>query len=146
MASKQLERLKLLLGDATIKAAEKTAANTQSDPHLASSDVNTTSNPSPDISGGGVSLNTPDLTHSTPAMNSGSDIKSVWTTGSSSMAGSIGTETPVGQLAPFGTQLCPIVAVSKFPYTHMNARSRDSERVSQGFFANGRFWERPWHL
>ena len=130
-----LERLKLLLGDATLEAAEKAAT---------SSNVDTTKYASSDINHGEYSSAGLDL--APPPMNVDNDSASV------KMASTLSTTVPertdlsIGELAPPGTPFCPILSVNKFPYTHMQARSKDSERVSQGYFANGQFWERTWHL
>jgi hypothetical protein len=49
-----------------------------------------------------------------------------------------------GQLAPAGVAFCPILAVAKFPYKHMQANTEESEKVSIQFFAADLFWTRAW--
>jgi len=49
-----------------------------------------------------------------------------------------------GQLAPADLAFCPILAVAKFPYLHMD--KTDTERVADTFFNTGKFWMRTWEL
>lgn len=49
-----------------------------------------------------------------------------------------------GQLSPPGTSFCPLIAMSKFPYTFVS--SRYSEAVARKYFAGGKFWGRKWEL
>ena len=52
----------------------------------------------------------------------------------------------IGELAKPGMDFCPIVAVSKFPYKYMDPQSQISDKVSKGYFANEKFWNREWTL
>ena len=146
MSSKQSERLKLLLGDATIEAAENAAASTRSVPTVTASNVDTPSVGSRNVKHRDLyqmlsSLETPTQSVATNKIDSLDKMAQ-----KANMAVQDSKGLSVGQLAPLGIPFCPIISVSKFPYTQMNARSKDSERVSQGYFASGRFWERTWSL
>ncbi|KAI9839010.1 MAG: hypothetical protein M1837_002297 [Sclerophora amabilis] len=49
-----------------------------------------------------------------------------------------------GQLTSPGQSFCPILAVAKYPYRHINKEGQDE--VAQAFFVEGRFWERDWDI
>lgn len=49
-----------------------------------------------------------------------------------------------GQLAPPSLAFCPIIALAKFPYKHIEKAK--SERVADFFFNAGKFWTRTWDL
>ena len=50
----------------------------------------------------------------------------------------------LGQLAEPNAKFCPIMAVSKYPYRYMDTYTATSAKVSEGFFAGGKFFERQW--
>ena len=50
----------------------------------------------------------------------------------------------VGQLTDPGDFFCPLLAVSKYPYKFLNASSKICDKVSQQYFASGKFWNRRW--
>lgn len=50
----------------------------------------------------------------------------------------------VGQLAGIDERFCPVAAVAKWPYRHLFGE--ESDKVSKGYFANGRFRSRGWTM
>ncbi|KAI9810326.1 MAG: hypothetical protein M1832_001360 [Thelocarpon impressellum] len=64
--------------------------------------------------------------------------------GTGSVEGAHAAPPVLGQLSPPGEAFCPLKAVQKYPYRHVNREGQ--EKVSQAFFAGGRFWDRAWDL
>ena len=50
----------------------------------------------------------------------------------------------IGQLTDPDEFFCPLMAVSKYPYKFLAANSATCEKVSQLYFASGKFWDRKW--
>lgn len=50
----------------------------------------------------------------------------------------------IGQEAPEEELFCPLVTLTKYPYTYIATVDRD--RVTAEFFAKGNFYKRPWDL
>ena len=47
-------------------------------------------------------------------------------------------------LEEISTEYCPILAISRLPYTVM--RASNAENVASLFFESGKFWQRPWDM
>ncbi|KAI9803686.1 MAG: hypothetical protein M1833_000598 [Piccolia ochrophora] len=60
------------------------------------------------------------------------------------LKGSFESVNAIGELAPPDSLLCPVGAVAKYPYRHINKKGQ--EKVSTGFFAGNKFWKRIWNI
>lgn len=51
-----------------------------------------------------------------------------------------------GQIAKLSDHFCPFGAVASYPYRYMRGDDLDTKRVSEGYFAGGRFRLRGWNM
>ena len=60
------------------------------------------------------------------------------------------TQRRIDDMAAVNVSFCPIIAVSKFPYRFMSSNGPANkmlvDQISQGLFAEGKFWDRAWSV
>lgn len=149
MASKKLERLRLLLGDDLFFALPENQEVPQASSEEAASKTDAPASPQVAVTTIKASYSSSDDSYAARSQPTTVAKKQVKLRKEFSLE-DVDVEDReglmVGDRASEGMAFCPIMAVSKFPYRFMGKVNRVTEEVSKMFFAGNKFWERKWTM